>query len=97
MHMWLSVCLWFSVCGLPCHVDSHILMCGSSQDTEQLVEDGGQKIDHHMTLHGMKALRNRVILFPMNSVRYLQISCPKHSRSAQEAAEETWATLGHDA
>lgn len=41
---------------LPGHVDSHILVSGSGQDTEQLVEDGGQKVDHHMALHRMETL-----------------------------------------
>lgn len=50
--MYASVC----VCGLPGHVDSHILVCGSGQDAEQLVENGGQKVHHHMTLHRMETL-----------------------------------------
>lgn len=51
--------MWLCVCVLPGHVDSHILMRGSGQDTEQLVEDGGQKVDHDMTFHRMKALRGK--------------------------------------
>lgn len=42
--------------GLPGHVNGHILVRGSGQDTEQLVEDGGQKVDHHVTLHRMETL-----------------------------------------
>lgn len=44
------------VLGLPGHVHGHILVRGSGQDAEQLVEDGGQKVDHHVTLHRMETL-----------------------------------------
>lgn len=44
---------------LPGHVDSHIFVCGSGQDTKELVEDGGQEVDHHMTLHGVETLEER--------------------------------------
>lgn len=47
------------MCGAPGHVDSHILVCGSGEDTEQLVEDGGQEVDHHMTLHCVETLEGR--------------------------------------
>lgn len=40
----------------PGDVDGHILMGGSGEDTEQLVEDSGQKIHHHMTFHRMETL-----------------------------------------
>lgn len=53
----LCVCVCKCVCVLPGHVDSHILMRGSGQDAEQLVEDSGQEVDHHVALHCVKTLR----------------------------------------
>lgn len=41
----------------PGHIDSHVLVGGSSQDAEQLVKDGGKEVDHHVTLHCMETLR----------------------------------------
>lgn len=48
-----------SVWSLPGNVDGHVLMCRPGEDGEELVEDGGQKVDHHMTFHCMKALKWR--------------------------------------
>lgn len=42
---------------LPGNVDGHILMRCSGEDAEQLVEDCGQEVDHHMSLHCMKTLK----------------------------------------
>lgn len=40
------------------NINRHFLVGGSSKDTKQLVEDGGQKVDHDVTLHCMKALKS---------------------------------------
>jgi len=42
---------------LPGDVHCHILLWGAGQDPKQLIEDGWQELDHHMTLHGMQTLR----------------------------------------
>lgn len=46
-------------CDLPGHVDGHVLVRGSGQDAEELVEDGGQEVDHHVPLHGVETLVKR--------------------------------------
>lgn len=42
---------------LPGDVDRHILLSGTGEHPEELVQGGGQELDHHMTLHGMQTLR----------------------------------------
>lgn len=54
------------LCGvsfLPGNIDSYILMRGPGENAKQLVEDGGQKVDHHMTFHCMKTLVEMKKLF----------------------------------
>lgn len=42
---------------LPGDVDCYILLSRTGQHPEQLIEDGGQELDHHVTLHGVKTLK----------------------------------------
>lgn len=42
---------------LPCHVDSDFLLSSSGEDTEELVQDGGQEGNHHVAFHGVQALQ----------------------------------------
>lgn len=44
---------------MPGYIDCHILLCGTGEHPEQLIQDGGQELDHYMTLHGMQALREK--------------------------------------
>lgn len=41
---------------LPGDIDCHVLLGGASEHPEQLVEGGGQELDHHVTLHGVQTL-----------------------------------------
>lgn len=52
-YIYLYVCVHLYV---PGSVDCHVLISGSSQDTKELIKDGGEKVDQHMTFHGMKTL-----------------------------------------
>ena len=45
--------------GVPRDVDRHLLVGGRRQNPEQLVEHGGQEVDHHVALHGVETLRGR--------------------------------------
>lgn len=38
---------------LPGDVDRHILLGGTGKHPKQLIQDGRQELDHHMTFHGM--------------------------------------------
>lgn len=38
---------------LPGDVDRHILLGGTGEHPKQLIQDGRQELDHHMTFHGM--------------------------------------------
>lgn len=42
---------------MPGDVDRHVLLGGTGQHPEQLIQGGGQELDHHMALHGMQTLR----------------------------------------
>lgn len=42
---------------LPGDIDCHVLLGCASEHPEQLVEGGGQELDHHVTLHGVQTLR----------------------------------------
>lgn len=42
---------------MPGDVYCDVLLCVTGQDPEQLIEDGWQELDHHMTLHGMQTLK----------------------------------------
>ena len=44
---------------VPRDVHRHLLVGGGGQDPEQLVEHGGQELDHHVALHGVETLRGR--------------------------------------
>lgn len=41
---------------VPGDVDGHVLLGGAGEHAEQLVQGGGQELDHHMTLHGVQTL-----------------------------------------
>ena len=41
---------------LPGDVDCHVLLGGTGEHPEQLIQGGGQELDHHMTLHGVQTL-----------------------------------------
>lgn len=41
----------------PRHVDGDFLLGRSGEHAEQLVQDGGQEGDHHVTFHRVQALR----------------------------------------
>lgn len=55
--------------GLPGHIHCHILEGGAGQHSDELVQDGGKEVDHHVTLHGVETLRDgegeRVSLKPL--------------------------------
>lgn len=42
---------------MPGDIDCHVLLGGTGQDPEQLIQGGGQELDHHVALHGMETLR----------------------------------------
>lgn len=46
---------------MPGDVDCYILLSGTGEHPEQLIENGGQELDHHMTLHGMQTLKENNI------------------------------------
>lgn len=46
---------------LPGDVNRHLLIGSAGQHTEQLVQNGGKELDHHMTLHGVKTLRATMV------------------------------------
>lgn len=54
---------------LPSHIDCNLLLGGSGEDSEQLVEDGWQECDHHVAFHGMQTLHTgnveRGVTLPM--------------------------------
>lgn len=68
------------VCVLPGHVDSHILECGSGQHAKQLVEDGGQKVNHYMTLHRMETLGEKGGKYEKNVEKTLACHVPLNAR-----------------
>lgn len=41
----------------PGDIHGHVLLGGAGQHPEQLVQDGGQEVDHHVALHGVQALQ----------------------------------------
>lgn len=42
---------------LPGDIDCYILLSCTGQHPEELIEDGGQELDHHVTLHGVQTLK----------------------------------------
>lgn len=42
---------------LPCNIYCYVLLCGTSQDSKQLIEDSWQELNHHVTFHGMQTLQ----------------------------------------
>lgn len=43
----------------PGDVHSNIFQAGGGEHTKQLVEDGGEELHHHMSLHGVQTLIER--------------------------------------
>lgn len=48
---------WASAEHKPGDINSNIILTGDDEHTKQLIQNGGKKLHHHMSLHSMKTLK----------------------------------------
>lgn len=48
---------WTSAEHKPGDINSNIILTGDDEHTKQLIQNGGKKLHHHMSLHSMKTLK----------------------------------------
>ncbi len=78
----------------PGDVHSNIILTGDDEHTKQLVQNGGEELHHHMSLHGMQTLqRTREIdLWSQDEMGGLQASNVLR-KDKQQVPSGIWSAL----